>query len=179
MRRLVPLLGAVLALALSGTAAADTFSVVRSHKNGGQVRFDTGYSSKPIPFTAMQSEPMSFVALRGIWQAAGATYGIPWEVLAAINKVESDFGRNLGPSSAGAIGWMQFMPSTWARWGVDANGDGIADPWNPADAIFSAARYLAAAGGTTDLYRGVYAYNHASWYVDEVLSLANLYGGNS
>jgi murein DD-endopeptidase MepM/ murein hydrolase activator NlpD len=100
-------------------------------------------------------------------------------VLAAINKVESNFGRNMGPSSAGAIGWMQFMPSTWLRWGVDADGDGVADPWNPTDAVFSAARYLAAAGGASDLYRAVYAYNHADWYVREVLSLANLYGADT
>ena len=53
----------------------------------------------------------------------------------------------MGPSSAGAIGWMQFMPDTWARWGVDANGDGLPDPWNAEDAIYSAARYLAATGG--------------------------------
>ena len=82
-------------------------------------------------------------------------------MLAAINKIESNFGRNMGPSSAGAVGWMQFMPSTWLRWGTDANGDGVADPWAPEDAVFSAARYLAAAGGRTDLYRGVFAYNHA------------------
>jgi cell wall-associated NlpC family hydrolase len=176
MRRLVPLLGAVLALALSGTAAADTFSVVKPHKSGGQVRFSARQASKAIPFTAMQSEPMSFASLRGIWQAAGATYGIPWEVLAAINKVESDFGRNLGPSSAGAIGWMQFMPSTWARWGVDANGDGVADPNNPVDAIFSAARYLAGCGGQTDISAAIYCYNHANWYVNDVLSLAAQYG---
>ena len=113
---------------------------------------------------------------RELWGAAGSTYGIPWQVLAAINKVESNFGRNLGPSSAGAVGWMQFMPSTWLRWGVDANGDGVADPANPADAIFSAARYLAAAGGQTDLRRAVFAYNHADWYVNEVLGLASLYG---
>jgi Transglycosylase SLT domain len=175
MRRLVPLLGAVLALALSGTAAADTFSVARSH-NGGAVQFGTGAGSGPIPFTAMQSEPMSFAQLRGIWQAAGAAYGIPWEVLAAINKVETDFGRNLGPSSAGAIGWMQFMPSTWARWGVDANGDGVADPNNPVDAIFSAARYLAACGGQTDISAAIYCYNHSDWYVNDVLGLAALYG---
>ena len=68
---------------------------------------------------------------------AGAAYGIPWSVLAAINKIESNFGQNMGPSSAGAIGWMQFMPDTWARWGVDANGDGVADPWNAEDAIYS------------------------------------------
>jgi murein DD-endopeptidase MepM/ murein hydrolase activator NlpD len=99
-------------------------------------------------------------------------------VLAAINKVESNFGRNMGPSSAGAIGWMQFMPSTWLRWGTDANADGVADPWDAQDAIYSAARYLAAAGGTTDIARGVFAYNHAQWYVDEVLGLARLYGEN-
>ena len=71
---------------------------------------------------------------------------MPWNVLAAINKIESNFGRNMGPSSAGAIGWMQFMPSTWLRWGTDADGNGIADPWNPVDAVYSAARYLAASG---------------------------------
>ena len=82
-------------------------------------------------------------------------------MLAAINKVESNFGRNMGPSSAGAIGWMQFMPSTWLRWGTDANGDGTADPWNPVDAIYSAARYLAASGAASDIRQAVFSYNHA------------------
>jgi murein DD-endopeptidase MepM/ murein hydrolase activator NlpD len=71
---------------------------------------------------------------------------------------------------------MQFMPSTWLRWGTDADGDGIADPWNPVDAVYSAARYLAAAGGQTDISRGVFAYNHADWYVRQVLDLARVYG---
>jgi len=75
---------------------------------------------------------------------------VPWSVLAAINKVETGFGQNMGPSSAGAIGWMQFMPDTWARWGTDANGDGVADPWNAEDAIYSAARYLAAHAPTPE-----------------------------
>src|SRR5918994_7811617 len=123
-----------------------------------------------------ESQGLPFSTLSGLWSQAGAAYGIPWEVLAAINKVESNFGRNMGPSSAGAIGWMQFMPSTWQRWGMDADGDGIADPWNPHDAIFAAARYLAAAGGRTDLSRAVFAYNHAQWYVDEVLELAGRLG---
>jgi murein DD-endopeptidase MepM/ murein hydrolase activator NlpD len=114
--------------------------------------------------------------LQSVWEAAGAAYGIPWQVLAAINKIESNFGRNMGPSSAGAIGWMQFMPSTWERWGVDANGDGIADPWNAEDAITAAARYLAASGGQTDISRAIYSYNHAQWYVDEVLQLSRLFG---
>jgi cell wall-associated NlpC family hydrolase len=176
MRRLVALLGAVLALSLTGTAAADTFVVVRSqhtHARGGAVAFDPGAGS--TSFTGAQSGPMTFVALRPIWEAAGNAYGIPWEVLAAINKVETGFGRNLGPSSAGAIGWMQFLPSTWARWGIDANGDGVADPDNPTDAIFSAARYLAACGGQFDIARALYSYNHSARYVKDVLGLAALY----
>ena len=95
-------------------------------------------------------------------QRAGAAYGIPWQVLAAINKIESNFGRNMGPSSAGAIGWMQFMPDTWLRWGTDARRRRRRRSLEPEDAIFSAARYLAAAGGAHDLYRAVFAYNHAA-----------------
>jgi cell wall-associated NlpC family hydrolase len=173
MRRLLSLLGAalVLALTLAGTAGADTFRVAQpqqaSSAGGGVFTFT---STQATP-----AGPHSFAALRPIWQAAGNTYGIPWEVLGAINKVETNFGANLGPSSAGAVGWMQFMPSTWARWGIDANGDGRADPNSPADAIFSAARYLVGCGGQFDIARAVYCYNHASWYVNEVLGLASLY----
>ena len=104
-----------------------------------------------------------------IYQAAGSEYGIRWEVLAAINRIETNFGRNLNVSSAGALGWMQFMPATWEMYGVDANGDGTKDPFNPADAIFAAARYLRAAGGDTDLRKAIFAYNHADWYVDDVV----------
>ncbi len=176
MRRLIALAGAVLTLALlSSTAAADTFRVERPHRSSGGAAVAFAPSAGVIPFTQTQTGPMSFAALRTIWQAAGNAYGIPWEVLAAINKVETGFGRNLGPSSAGAVGWMQFLPSTWARWGLDANGDGIADPDNPTDAIFSAARYLAACGGQTDIAGAVYCYNHSSQYVNEVLALAALY----
>jgi murein DD-endopeptidase MepM/ murein hydrolase activator NlpD len=164
MRRLALI---ALALAFVGNAHADVYSIVPT----------------PVTPTLLTTPPaapveLSYPQLLGLWQRAGATYGIPWQVLGAINKVESNFGRNMGPSSAGAVGWMQFMPSTWARWGLDANGDGVADPWNPDDAIFSAARYLAASGGGADLYRAVFAYNHADWYVQEVLGLADLYGAN-
>ena len=75
-----------------------------------------------------ESQGLPFSTLSALWSQAGAAYGIPWEVLAAINKIESNFGRNMGPSSAGAIGWMQFMPSTWERWGTDATGDGCGRP---------------------------------------------------
>jgi len=115
--------------------------------------------------------------LLSIYQAAGIQYGVPWEVLAAINEIETDYGRNLNVSSAGALGWMQFMPSSWAAYGVDANEDGRKDPFNPVDAIFAAARYLKAAGAATDLSRAIFAYNHADWYVDSVLQRARLVAG--
>ena len=111
-----------------------------------------------------------------IYQAAGIQYQVPWQVLAAINEIETDYGRNLSVSSAGAVGWMQFMPATWKEWGIDANGDGTADPFNPVDAIFSAARYLQAAGAATNLSKAVFAYNHADWYVNQVLLRAKLIG---
>ena len=174
MRRLALIAVVAVLAAVAGSARADTFAV------GPALPGLDPNPSLSVP-TALSTPPanpvqLSYGQLLGIWQQAGAAYTIPWQVLAAINKVESNWGRNMGPSSAGAIGWMQFMPSTWLRWGVDANGDGVADPWNPTDAIFSAARYLAAAGGGSDLYRAVYAYNHADWYVQQVLSLADLYG---
>jgi murein DD-endopeptidase MepM/ murein hydrolase activator NlpD len=112
-----------------------------------------------------------------IYQAAGIQYGVRWEVLAAINEIETDYGRNLNVSSAGALGWMQFMPATWKTYGTDANNDGRRDPYNPVDAIFAAARYLKAAGAQTDLPRAVFAYNHADWYVDSVLMRARVIGG--
>src|SRR6185369_5793953 len=172
---------ALAAVSVGGTASADTFRVLPSvpaslpsasvPNQPGQVSVPTPISSPPAV-----SQSLNFQQLVALWQSAGSAYGIPWEVLASINKVESNFGRNMGPSSAGAVGWMQFMPSTWERWGVDANGDGVADPWNPEDAIYAAARYLAASGGAQDISRAVLSYNHAQWYVDEVLQLAHTFG---
>src|SRR5215207_2828384 len=115
--------------------------------------------------------------LLSIYQAAGIEYGVRWEVLAAINEIETDYGRNLNVSSAGALGWMQFMPSTWKMYGTDANKDGRKDPYNPVDAIFAAARYLDAAGYEQDVRRAIFAYNHADWYVDSVLLRARLIAG--
>ena len=112
-----------------------------------------------------------------IYQAAGAAYGIPWQTLAAINEVETDYGTNLNVSSAGAIGWMQFLPSTWRRYGVDASASGVQDPYNATDAIFAAARYLAAAGGTHNLPGAIFAYNHSHAYVQSVLLRAQLLSG--
>ena len=102
MKRILPLLGAVLMLALSSTASADTFRVVRPHASGGGNVTAFAPDAPAITFSQGTTGPMPFAALRSIWQAAGNTYGIPWEILAAINKVETNFGLNLGPSSAGA-----------------------------------------------------------------------------
>jgi murein DD-endopeptidase MepM/ murein hydrolase activator NlpD len=188
MRKVLVAAAAALALA-AGTARADDGPVLgfstSATPTSTAVSFPSaarpnapGSISVPVNFTARPAlaQQLTVAQLEPLWQRAAAAYGVPWQVLAAINKIESNFGHNMGPSSAGAIGWMQFMPDTWLRWGVDANGDGIADPWNAADAIFSAARYLAAAGGQSDISRAVFAYNHADWYVNEVLQLANVFG---
>ena len=117
------------------------------------------------------------IFLLPIYQAAGTQYGVRWEVLAAINEIETDYGRNLNVSYAGALGWMQFIPSSWRAYGVDANKDGVKDPYNPVDAIFAAARYLDAAGYSQDPREAIFAYNHADWYVDSVLMRARLIAG--
>jgi membrane-bound lytic murein transglycosylase B len=105
-----------------------------------------------------------------------------WTVLAAIGQIESGDGANNGPSSAGALGPMQFMPATWAEWGINGFGPaGSPDIMNPLDAVPSAARMLCASGaGNPATLRGaIFAYNHADWYVDEVLALAGEYAKNS
>jgi murein DD-endopeptidase MepM/ murein hydrolase activator NlpD len=180
VKRILPLLLVGL-LAAAGAARGDgrTFAIVSgvstlpSHTvaNAGDLMLAPVWTTPP----AVPAQ-LSYDELLRLWQNAGQAYGVPWNVLAAINKIESNFGRNMGPSSAGAIGWMQFMPSTWLRWGTDADGNGMADPWNPVDAIYSAARYLAASGAASDIRQAVFSYNHAWWYVEDVIQLAQLYG---
>jgi membrane-bound lytic murein transglycosylase B len=109
-----------------------------------------------------------------IYQAAAIQYGVPWQILAAINEVETDYGSDLSVSSAGAEGWMQFEPSTWLQYGVDALDAGYADPYNPVDAIFAAARYLHAAGAAKNLHTAILAYNHSEAYAESVLLRAKL-----
>src|SRR6202023_3095008 len=104
-----------------------------------------------------------------IYQAAAAQYGVPWQILAAINEIETNYGNDLAVSSAGAVGWMQFMPATWIQYGVDALNAGYADPYNPVDAVFAAARYLRAAGAASNLPAAILAYNHSEEYVASVL----------
>lgn len=121
------------------------------------------------PVTSLGSEvPARLVPIYG---AAAQKYGLGARgpsILAGVNLVETGFGNNLGPSSAGAEGWMQFMPESWATYGVDANGDGIKDPDNPWDAIFAAAGLLRASGAPGNWHDALFSYNHADWYVEEV-----------
>jgi hypothetical protein len=136
---------------------------------------------RPQRLTAGQAagggRPATYV---GLFRQSAARYcpGLPWTVLAAIGQIESGDGANLGPSTAGALGPMQFLPSTWARWGISAFGEpGPPNVMDPYDAVPSAARYLCAAGAATPagLPGAIFAYNHAGWYVREVLALAQAY----
>lgn len=132
-----------------------------------------GISQSPASAAALAEIPADHLA---VMQQVAAATGIPWQVLATIAKVESGFGANMGPSSAGALGYCQFMPATWAHYGVDGDGDGVADPANFRDCLPAAAAYLLASGAPGDLRQALYAYNHSWAYVDHVLSIAASYG---
>lgn len=104
----------------------------------------------------------SLTALRSDYQAAQAATGVPWFYLAAINFVETDFGRVAGPSTAGAQGPMQFLPATWAIYGHGSIH-------RPKGAILAAARLLADHGAARNIAAAVHAYNPSWRYVDAVL----------
>jgi cell wall-associated NlpC family hydrolase len=134
-------------------------------------------------------------------EVSGRRFGVPWSVLAGIYRVECDFGRSRlagchprgTENASGAQGPGQFLAPTWRRglapgelipsgpptgsetgsgFATDGDGDGVADPWDPADAVASTARMLEADGGSGDIERAVLAYNHSEAYVDEVMTLA-------
>ena len=135
-------------------------------------------SQLPVTAAPADGRPANYLEL---FRASAADYcpGLSWTVLAAIGQIESADGTNVGPSSAGALGPMQFLSSTWAQWGTDAFGEtGPPNVLDPYDAVPSAARLLcadgAAAGGRS-LYNAIFDYNHADWYVNEVLALAAQY----
>jgi len=124
-----------------------------------------------------------------VFKAAGDKYGIPWTVLAAIACRESSFNPNaVGPYlpdyNTSAVGMMQFLPETFKAYGVDGNGDGIISPFDPSDAVYTAAHYLSSNynlykkqgySDTDALRKAIWNYNHAWWYVDQVMSIAEKY----
>jgi soluble lytic murein transglycosylase-like protein len=109
--------------------------------------------------------PAGVSDLAVFYRQAAARYGLDWTYLAAINYIESDFGRVNGPSSAGALGPMQFLPSTWRE-----VGEG--DVMDPHDSIFAAARYLARNGAPDNMRRALFRYNNDFDYVDAVAAFA-------
>ena len=102
------------------------------------------------------------LALKRYYLKAQRQFDIPWQLLASVNFVESRFGRMTGPSSAGALGPMQFIPSTWDFYG---NGGDVFDPH---DSIMGAARYLSASGAPSDTRAALFAYNRSYAYVDAI-----------
>jgi hypothetical protein len=175
----------VIAFAASGLVAVVLVLVVALTALGGaSVGTGAALSSEAesVGVSPLAEREIPSLYLR-LYQQAAARYGLDWAILAGIGKVECDHGRDPAPSctqegavnSAGAGGPMQFIAATWAQYGVDAEGGGPPDRWNPADAIFSAANYLRASGAPADYRRAIYAYNHAEWYVEEVESWAERY----
>jgi hypothetical protein len=124
--------------------------------------------------TPVPGEPDTWVPLAR--KAAATCPGLPSSVLVAIGRVESSMGLQTWASSAGAMGPMQFLPSTWAAYGVDGDGDGAIDMMNPADAVHGAARLLCANGGGDPdrLASALWNYNHSDAYVQQVLALSRL-----
>ncbi len=144
-----------------------------------------GAASDDPSENALGDIPAAYLRL---YRTAAQHYGLGqagWSYLAAVGKVECDHGRSRAvgchrgeQNSAGARGPAQFLASTWAAYGVDADGDRNRDVYDPADAVFGMANYLRASGAPAEWRRALFAYNHANWYVDRVLEIAARYRGS-
>lgn len=145
------------------------------------------FSEVPAALAGTADIPPEYLAL---YARAGAEHGLDWAVLAAIGSIESDHGRSRAPGVRSGqnthgccAGPMQFFTNramaggrtTWDAYGVDGNGDGRIDVYDPGDAIPAAALYLRASGAPGDYERALFAYNRAHWYVADVLQLAGAY----
>jgi hypothetical protein len=123
--------------------------------------------SQPRPLRAFRTAPPAPAASLLRWYREGQRrFGVAWNVLAAVNFVESAFGKLRNASTAGAQGPMQFLPSTWRTYGLGG------DVHDPHDAILGAANFLRAAGAATSYRRALYRYNPSTWYVSAVLLYA-------
>jgi cell wall-associated NlpC family hydrolase len=139
----------------------------------------------PAAASAVANESIPPAMLVLYQQAATRCPGLSWTVLAGVGAVESQHGRDTSTSAAGAVGPMQFLPSTWTRYGTDGNNDKVADPRNPADAIPAAADYLCSLGVARDTRLALVGYNcgnislhcqaASAGYAGRVLALAASY----
>ena len=167
-----------------------TLAAVVVLTTGGLAHYTVGLVlDLPAPSSALVYTPSTYAVdaipplYLHLYEAAAARYGLDWTILAGIGTVECDNGQDPARAcsvpgalnAAGAGGPAQFLVSTWSRYGVTPDGEGTPDMWNPADAIYSMANYLHASGAPGDYRRAIYAYNHAWWYVDEVLTWAARY----
>lgn len=164
---------------------AAAFSTFGGSGGGGEKTAASDYkcgsdigSADEVTKKVKQSKKEPPEILIPVYQAAAAKYGLGDQgpsILAAINRIETAFGTNRNVSTAGAQGWMQFMPATWKTQGVDADKDGKKEIQDPDDAIFGAANYLKNSGGQKNWRNAIFAYNHADWYVNDILSNARKY----
>ncbi len=179
-RRQLKLAGVLIATA--AVVALFALMLVASLLGMDNVSLNSAPASFGVSALAEAEIPPLYLSL---YEQAGKHYGLDWAILAGIGKVECDHGRDPDPSCtkegavnpAGAGGPAQFLASTWAEYGVDADGKGPPDRWDPADAIYGMANYLRASGAPHNYRKAIYAYNHAWWYVEEVEHWASLYRG--
>ena len=188
----VPLLGAAALVSTTSAGAVQAVCTVTDEPSGTVAITDADPTGEGgIGFTlpepgeprlASLTTPAATIPeqVKAYYLAAAQAYQLPWTLLAGIGMEETAHGRTTATSSAGARGLMQFMPATWARYGVDGDGDGQAVITNDADSVMSAANYLTASGvtaGVDGVRDALWAYNHADWYVNDVLFYAAAYGG--
>ncbi|KGN41051.1 peptidoglycan DD-metalloendopeptidase family protein [Knoellia aerolata] len=146
----------------------------------GGIGFDLPPAGTPR-LNSLHTPPAPIPAtIKVLYVAAGERYQLPWTLLAGIGMEESAHGATTATSTAGARGLMQFLPATFAAYGVDGDGDGRASITSDADSVFSAANYLTRSGvtkGVAGVRAALFAYNRATWYVNDVLHYAHAYGG--
>ncbi|MGV8967704.1 MAG: NlpC/P60 family protein [Cellulomonas sp.] len=174
--------GAVQAVCVVTDETSADAVVIADGDPAGEGGLGFGLPAPAMPRLASLRNPAATIPddIKALYLAAAHRYQLPWTLLAGIGMEETANGRTGATSSAGAQGLMQFMPATWARYGVDGSGDGRADIGDDADSVMSAANYLTASGvtaGVDGVRRALFAYDHADWYVNDVLYYAAAYGG--
>jgi hypothetical protein len=135
----------------------------------------TPLAPPPLPVAAAMSFPGPAVLLP-IYQAAAAQYDVPWQILVAINEIQTDYGARVRRSGAAGRGWMRFRSRAWRRWGLDGDGDRRRNPFAPVDAIFATARYLHHAGTLSRLDRILFTRRRGGELADLVTGRAQAIG---